>query len=154
MDAAQNLFQNTQALDGLATGAKAFGQIAQGNAESKQAEYQAKQLEANAKAHQAKASRTAEEERRRGDVILSNARAAMAGNGGSTTDAGAIQTLAEIQSTTDFNSLSALYDGDTQADSNIQAAQGKRYEGGLARTSGYSAGLSTILKKYNKNKAR
>lgn len=154
MEATKNLFQSTQGIDNLATGAKVLGQVTQGLADKKQADYQADQLEANAKASKAKASRSAEEERRRGDIILSNARAAMAGNGGVTTDSGATQNLAEIEQVVDFNSLASIYDGDSQAESFNRQAQGKRFAGRNARTAGYAGGISSLMQKYSKRKVR
>lgn len=153
MDATKNLF-STYNMDMMASGAKALGQVTSGIAENKQNEFQAKQMEANAKASRANASRNAEQERRRGDILLSNARAAMASNGGVTTDAGAESTLAGIEEAVDYNSLATLYEGENQAIAQETAAQGKRYAGRMARKRGYTGGLSTIMNKYNKSRKR
>lgn len=69
------------------------------------------------RANQAQASgqRRAIEVRRQGDQVQSDARAAMAASGGVTDDAGAIQQLADIQQAFDYNALSALYEGDSEA---------------------------------------
>lgn len=147
MNSVKNLYWGAGIFDSMS-------QVTSGLAKKSQADFQASQLEANAKASKAKGTRDAEEERRRGDIILSNARAAMAGSGGVTTDAGAIETLAGIQNETDYNSLATLYEGDERATSLRTAASAKKYEGKIARTRGITGSIGSMLQRYSKYKKR
>jgi hypothetical protein len=72
---------------------------------------------ADRKATLAKATsqRRAMEARRQGDRTASDAQAVMAGSGGVTDDAGAVEQIANIKATSDYNALAALYSGNTEA---------------------------------------
>lgn len=82
------------------------------------------QLDMNADAIEALGIREAGEERLRGDVMLSNAKAAMAGSGMVTTDVGAVEQLARIRDRSDYNALGAIYE------SRVDASK-ERYQAGM-----------------------
>ncbi len=84
------------------------GNAAAGDAAIKAGEFKAK-------TQRAAGSRKAYEAGREGDIVQSNARAAMAAGGGSTTDAGATKILGDIGAQADYNALSALYESETGA---------------------------------------
>ena len=94
--------------------------------------------EFQAKTQLATGTRRAGEAKREGDIVASDARAAMAAGGGSTTDPGAIQNLAKIKSEADYNALTALYEGQTGADISI-------YEGKTKKAASRTRALGTLL---------
>lgn len=107
------------------------GSIDQGNAEKASAEFQAKtQLAAG--------TQKAYESRREADILASNARAAMAGSGGSASDAGAIEELSRIAQEGAYNSQSDIYKAETNADIT-------RYEGKLKKYASQQKALGTVL---------
>jgi hypothetical protein len=73
-----------------------------------------------------------------GEIIESRARAVMAAGGGVTTDPGATEQLAKIKAASEYNVLSALYEGKTEAGI-------ARYEGKVKKKAGRTRALSTIL---------
>jgi len=91
-----------------------------------------------AKLSMATGSRKAVEESRRGDIVLSNARAAMAAGGSVTTDAGAIETLTRIENEAQYNSLTAMYEGKVGHDVAL-------YEGKMAKARAKSKMIQTAL---------
>ncbi|MCG7985066.1 MAG: hypothetical protein JAY90_20240 [Candidatus Thiodiazotropha lotti] len=117
----------------------------QARAAEKAAEFTAKQLERNAKARFAQGTRQAYEEQRQGRLMISNARAAMAGSGTSTTDAGATTQLANIKATADYNALSAVFGAKSEAQGIFEKAQAVRYEGKTKANAQRVKAVSTVL---------
>lgn len=105
--------------------------IEEGKAAERAAEFKAKTA-------MAVGSRKAYESKRSGDIVASDARAAMAASGGVTTDPGAIETLGKIKAEAEYGSLAAMYEGETGA--NLAIAEGERAK----KASRYKA-LSTVL---------
>lgn len=99
---------------------------------------QAAQYARNATAAFATGTRRAGEIRRQGDVLKSDAAAAMAAGGGVTDDVGAISTFAEIEQVVDYNALSALYEGETRAED-------LRFAGKVAKSTSRAKAFSTVL---------
>ena len=124
--------------------------IIKGFGVKKAKEFEAQQLKRNANAIASKGNREANETRRKGKILASNARAAMGGSGGTTTDAGSVNQLSDIKQATDYNALSALFEAETQADSMKLAAKAKKAEGGRAMAAGATKSISTILKNSDK----
>ena len=112
--------------------------------------FEASQINRNAKAISAKGNREAYETRRQGKVLASNARAAMAGSGGLTSDAGAVEDLAKIKRTTDYNALSALFESETQAENLKMKAKARTLEGRQGNIGGLRKSLSTVLSNSDK----
>ena len=69
----------------------------------------------NAEAVEVRGTVVAGQQRKEGVRYLSDIRAAMAGQGGSATDAGAVERAGEIGERTDYNVLAALYESRTKA---------------------------------------
>lgn len=118
---------------------------AEGSAEKKAADYEAEQLERAATAKIAEGSRQAYERRREGDIIESNARAAMAAGGGSTTDAGMVERLGDIGAQADYNVLSALFESEEEAQGIKEKAKVRRWEGRVAKRRGIAKALGTVM---------
>jgi hypothetical protein len=117
------------------------GDILGGMAEEKSAKRDAAQMVRNAKARYAEGTRAAGETQRQGQRMLSDARAAMAAGGGTTTDAGAIEQQAKIQQATDYNALASLFEAETESDAMKYGAAVKRYEGKAAKRAGFMSAL-------------
>ena len=132
----------------MATAMSAGGQIAGGIQANRSAKFSSEQMDRNALAELAMGSRDAAEIRRQGDVMQSDARAAMAAGGGTTTDAGAIGTLGKLKQVSDYNALSALFGAQTKASSLRDAAKAKRYEGKAAQVAGIIGAATTALGAY------
>ena len=90
-----------------------------------------------AKTSMAAGTRKAGEAKRAGDILESNIRAARAAGGGGF-DPGAIERIGKVGAETDYNVLSALYEGKTGAD----IAQ---YEGAVKKKASKTKALSTLL---------
>jgi len=114
-----------------ATMVSAVGSMQQGEAAQQAAEFRAK-------TQTAAGTRKAGEAKRAGDIVTSDARAAMAAGGGSASDPGAISTIGKIQSEAEYNALAALYEGETAADISI-------YEGERVMEQAQMQTLSTVL---------
>jgi len=112
--------------------------------------FEARQLKRNATASLAKGTREAQEIRRQGKIQASNARAAMSGMGGITTDAGAVRELGDIKKVTDYNALSALFESETEAENLKLKARTSKLEGRQAGMAGVRKSLATVLKNSDK----
>lgn len=119
--------------------------IKQGEEQGEMKRKQEAQIRKNAIAKRAKATREAQKIKRRGDIMASNARAAMAASGGVASDPGAIDRLAGIGEITDYNTFAALYAGEEQATALDDAADLTRHQGKAAVQAGYMKALSTVI---------
>lgn len=124
--------------------------IAEGNAADKAARFKAKQVERNAIAKRAQGTRQTQEGLRQGRKLQSDAIAAMAAGGGSTTDVGAIEQKAKLKQATDYNALTALFEAEEQAKGMDLAAKGMRMEGKMAKKAGQRKAISTIMEDADK----
>lgn len=128
------------------TALNATSAFAQGATDKKAADYEADQMQDAAKAAEARGTRVAYERRRQGDKLMSDARAAMAAGGGSTTDAGMVKRLGDIEAETDYNVLASLYEGQDEARGIRNKAQARQWEGKLAKRKGVVKSVSSILR--------
>ena len=124
---------------------KGKAQLEEGRARDMAKRYEARQLVTKSKAEQAKGQREAIEQRRKGEIFLSDAIAAAAAGGGVTTDAAAIEDIAKVNQAIDYNALSALYDAELEAQTLRQQAKSRVWEGKLARKASYRAAHSTMM---------
>ncbi|MEW7973867.1 MAG: hypothetical protein AB2821_10335 [Candidatus Thiodiazotropha endolucinida] len=113
----------------MSTSMQAVSSLMQAHYQLQASRFTEGQLKRNAKARFALGTRQAYEEQRQGRIMMSNARAAMGASGGTTTDAGAINQLADIKATADFNSLSAIFGAKTEAMGLREKAETTLYEG-------------------------
>lgn len=123
----------------------AYGQMEQGAAAESAAKAAAQQGVKNATASEAEGLRRAAEINRQGDLLQSDAVAAMVASGGVSDDVGAIKTLADIEQVSDYNALSALFESRSRADQQRYAAQITREEGHQARKASYVRAGATML---------
>ena len=90
-----------------------------------------------AKTQMATGSRRAYEAGRKGRILQSDIQAAQAASGGAV-DAGSIERMAKVGAETEYNVLSALYEGK-------QKATTARYEGKIKKKAAKKRALSTLL---------
>jgi len=125
------------------TALSAVGSIKQGKEERKAAEFEAgqieekavdveeaaafdvAQLEEQATAQYAKGTREAYESTRQGEIVESKARAAMAAGGGVVDP----EVIAKVAAETEYETLAAMYEGETQQQATKRKAQASRYTG-------------------------
>ena len=124
----------------------AYGEGQKGSAAKAAGKFSARQGVRNAKSSMAEGIRKANEIRRQGDVAKSDAAAAMAASGGVTDDVGAIKTLADIEQVTDYNALSAIYEGGQKSDQQRLQAKMDKLSGKQAQTASYFKAAGTMLK--------
>lgn len=129
----------------VAAGVTAMGQIQEGNAAEAAGKFSARQNERNAKNTMAEGIRAANETRRQGEQVKSDAAAAMAAGGGVTDDVGAIETLSDIEQITDYNALSAIYQGGVKADQQKMQAQMDRFTGQQRKDASRIKAAGTML---------
>lgn len=107
----------------------------------------------------AAAGRTAKEERRKGDIAISNAVAAGASGGGSISDPTIMSIIGNIADESEYRAASAMYQGESAARGYETNAATSRYEGAVKKQagemesttsliSGASSGVNTLLKLY------
>lgn len=122
-----------------------YGKYKEGREAKKAADFEAGQLEEQASARLATGTRQAYETRRQGDIVSSDARAAMAAMGGTTTDAGAVEQLAALDTVTDYNVLATLYDARTESEGLRKQAEATRKSGRIKERAGKFAAASTLI---------
>jgi len=129
------------------------GAQAQGNAN-----FRAGQLNQEANATEAASQRTASEQRRQAGIINSRVQALAAGSGASATDPTVLNIEGNIAKEGEYNALTALYNGDTQAGSMRAEAVNVQKSGANAASAGSMNAFSTILSRgsslYDKYSAR
>lgn len=135
----------TKAMELFATVMSGAGTMTQGEGAARSADFEAKQLDRNAKDVYAQGTRTAAEDRRQSKIRQSNAKAAMAGSGGVTTDVGATNVLSKIEQVGEYNALSALFSAGTQSEGLKTQAKARRVQGKTARRSSRIGSLGTVL---------
>ena len=117
----------TLGIQAVSTMLSAKSSLDQGKADAAAANYKAS-------TQYATGTRKAYEESRKGDVLLSDSRAAMAASGA----APDLNILAAIRDQADYNSLSAMFEGKTESDLS-------KYEGQLKKSAAKKQALGTVL---------
>ena len=100
----------------------------QANATMQAAEFQARSAEQNAGQERATAQRAAEEERRQGKLVQSQALARSAASGGAS-DPTVVNLIGDIAGESEYRAQTALYQGEERATGLQQGADLSRYEG-------------------------
>lgn len=114
-----------------ASAAKAAGKDA-----NRVAKWEAAQMERNAGQERAASQREAIEERRRGRLAVSRARAVAGASGAGVSDPTVTNILADLASQGETNALTALWEGEESARNMEFGAAGRRYEGSQAQQAG------------------
>lgn len=138
----------TAAAIGLTAGSTVMGimgERAQGKAAAAAGAYERAQYEREAKSRFARGTRDAYEARQQGRRAVSDARAAMAGSGGVTDDAGMTRMAGDIKSRSNYNALSALYDAQTEAQGLRAQGRAADYRGRTALRASRGRMIQTLL---------
>lgn len=120
-------------------------QLAEGDMAEDAANAEARQLRRNSKATYAEGTRTAQEYYRQGQINTSNMRAQMAGSGGVTTDAAAVESLGESDRIGSYNAMSAMFSHQVKSDAQAYQAKVRRVEGKNAKRASRIKALGTII---------
>lgn len=127
------------------TALKAYGAMSAGESARQASRFEARQLQRKADARYAQGTREAHEARREGEIVASDARAAMAAGGGTTTSPGAIRRLGRIESEGEYNALAALYSAGSDAAGLRRAARARIYEGTQSRRASRISAMGTVI---------
>jgi hypothetical protein len=119
--------------------------VAGGYAQKNALDASAAQLSQEAGQSVASGIQGAIQDRRRAAYVASNARAAIAGGGLSTTGTSAIQTVGQIRGEGEYRALTSLYQGQDRASELDYRASSMRNAGSNAVTSGWISGISSVL---------
>jgi hypothetical protein len=122
-----------------------LGQMQAGKAANANAQFQAKQMEQQAGQERAASQRDAIAERRRADIMQSNAQAAAAASGGGATDPTVLNITGNLAKEGEYNALSALFSGEERARGMELQASSTRMMGKQAKKQGMVGGISTII---------
>lgn len=133
----------TAMLAGTALGA--YGKISGGYAQRTALDKSAAQLDQEAGQSVAAGIQGAIQDRRRATYVASNARAATAAGGFTTTGTSAIANVGQIRGEGEYRALTSLYQGYDRAKELSDRASGMRIEGSNAIKSGWLSGMSTVL---------
>lgn len=133
------------AMTGLGTVSQMNAQAASGKSAAALAEYTAKQSEVNAIQERAAAGRTAKEQRRMGDIAISNAIAAGASSGGAITDPSIMGIIGKIADESEYRAASAMYQGASAARGYEAKSATSRYEGSSAKQAAGMASTNALF---------
>ena len=117
----------------------------QGDAQKEAGKDQGRQMKANAKRREKEGEMDAAEVRRKNRILLGDARAAMAGSGGTTTDPNALLQLGDIAGQSKFNELSYLSEAKLDADAMRTGARSVERSGRSAARSSYASSIATAV---------
>jgi hypothetical protein len=145
----------TAALIGISTAVQAASTIAQGNAQKTAMNYQAAQLDQQAGQTRATSQRQAIEQQRTGAYALSRAQAVSAASGADPNSPTTENIEGNLAGESEYNQLTALFNGEERARGQEQQSQTDVYQGSLdKRASLYKAagtiaqGGETLYSKY------
>lgn len=113
--------------------AEAANYKAEGKAQEAVAEYEASQLRYKAGQERASAQRAAEQERRKGRLAASRARAVAAASGGGATAPTVMDILSTLRGQSEYNAGVAMYEGEETAKGLEAQAENTEAEGKYAR---------------------
>lgn len=135
-----------QALMVIGTVVSAYGTIAAGSAQRAEADSQAYQMRQQAGQERASAQRAEIVQRRQGAFALSRAQAVAAAGGGDTTDPTVVNVEKDIAGQTEYNAMTALFNGEERARGLETGANFKNFEGDQAYQKGLYSAAGTIFK--------
>jgi hypothetical protein len=133
----------TALLAGTAIGT--YGKVAGGYAQRSALDASAAQLSQEGGQSIASGIQGAIQDRRRAAYVASNARAATAAGGLTTTGTSAVKTVGDIRGEGEYRALTSMYQGYDRANELDFRANQMRTEGSNAIKSGWVAGASTVL---------
>lgn len=124
---------------------KAGAEISGANAQAKDLNSQATQLDARAGAVRASSQRSAIDQRRQARLTNSRALAVAAASGGSATDPTVVNIIANTEGEGEYRALTDLYNGNEQGISYEQQAAARRTEAKNIKKAGKLKAFSTVL---------
>lgn len=128
----------------VGTFVSAVGTLAAGQSRKKQADYEAAQLENQAKEERAAAQQEGFEIARTKRLALSRNQAVSAASGLSATDSGSLDLMGDIEGYGTWQEQIAKYGGDSRAEGLKASAEGARRTGRAAVTASFIDAASTI----------
>lgn len=128
-----------------ATAVSVVSDISAGNSKKHQAEGAAAALDQEAGQTVASGIQGMILERRRKEAVASNAKAALAASGATSTDPSAVKVRAGIEATGEYQALTKLYEGEDQAAQLRARATSLRATGQAEQTAGYFHAVSSIF---------
>lgn len=132
-------------LKAITTLLQVSGELNKGRALDAQARSEAAQLKRQATNQRGISQRESSEARRRGEVARSRAQAVAAASGATADDPTVTNIMGDIEGRTEYNALSALYNGEFSASGLDQTADARRRMGRAARGAGRMQAGATIL---------
>ena len=124
---------------------QAGGQVMSGLNANEMSKFRASQLRERANERKAVAQREAENDRRMGDLIVSRGATQIAMQGGNANDAQSVVLMARLEAEKEYQAMSTLYKGYSEAQNLELQADITRAEGRAARTAGLIGAASTAL---------
>lgn len=128
----------------VGTGISAIGQIQAGRQQEAAAEFQAKQMDQQAKDKMAVATRDAEQEAKKKDALLSRQTAVAASSGAGVQNQSVLQLLEDTEAQGAYNVASTIYGGQQEAAGLRNQAAATRAEGKAAKTGAYLGAAGTL----------
>ena len=129
----------------LGTVMSAGGAASAGYGAEQAARFQAAQLRQNAGQQEAAAQRTAAEDIRQGELMISRAMAVAGASGAGVTDPTVLNIIGNISKEGKLASLTSLYEGESAAAGMRRQAAAAEFEGGQVRKAGEIKAMSTLL---------
>lgn len=123
----------------------ASSQLQGGDADRRMANYEAAQLRSHASDSVAASQRVALEERRKARLLNSRAQAIAAASGGGASDPTVTKIMGDIEAQGEYNALTALYNGESQANYLRNEARGRQMAGKAAQAASRMNAFSTVL---------
>jgi len=140
-----DLSSTALAMQAAGTIFSAYSQQQGGKDQQRLANFQADQLDRNAGQSLAASQRNAFQERRQARLVSSRAQALAAASGAGATDPTVLNIQGDIAKQGEYNALTALYNGDVQAQDQRFAAQARRTSGAMEKSAADTQALSTVL---------
>lgn len=132
-------------MSAIGTAISAYGSLQQGKAAQQQANFEAAQMDANAKQVDAAGQRAALDRARETDVLLSRAQAAAGASGFGSVDPDVLNIIGGITEVGEKNKQAELYNSGSQSTAMRTQATATRYTGAQTRRASTISAASTIL---------
>lgn len=127
------------------TAVSAGGSIIEANSKASELRFQAAQMDAQAGLKRATAQRSAMDEKRQARLAVSRGQAVAAASGGGASDPTVVNALAGISGEGEYRALTALYNGEEEAQSLEAQAAANRRGAKSVKTAGLLKAGGTIL---------
>lgn len=126
-------------------GVKAAGTLMEASSQAKSLKSEAAQLEAQAGLDRASSQRSASEQRRQARLVASRGQAVAAASGAGADDPTVLTLQSDIAGEGEYRALSALYEGETAAQTKEAQAKANRKAAKNVKRAGYIGAASSLL---------